>query len=256
MSNQEALPNSSNGFPRWRGTGYYYSRFRPSLAFVLLFIIAATSGVQLLIKMINWRRDVSRLESLRTTAKIMAWGPRFRFFDERLKQGDPLDFTVVHTEKRVRIPLSSFYELPPFAKKPDGEIDWEEDEKNVRKAISKGASSTTSTGERATGPRMIDAKVTKDNVFICEPGTKDNWLPLDVDSGAPRPTIRDTWAVGLVLNSLSKIGMGPKAATEEVGAGQMNEEVEKAVATATSDSNSNGNGSSTSAKKRKGGKKK
>ncbi|PWN94179.1 DnaJ-domain-containing protein, partial [Acaromyces ingoldii] len=67
----------TNGFPRWRGTGYYYSRFRPSLAFVLLFIIAATSGVQLLIKMINWRRDVSRLESLRTTAKIMAWGPRF-----------------------------------------------------------------------------------------------------------------------------------------------------------------------------------
>ncbi|KXS12364.1 chaperone J-domain-containing protein, partial [Gonapodya prolifera JEL478] len=31
------------GFPRWRGTGYYYSHFKPSMRFVIVFIFLVIS---------------------------------------------------------------------------------------------------------------------------------------------------------------------------------------------------------------------
>lgn len=37
-----------HGFPVWRGTGYYYRRFRPGLGFVIVFIIGFVAAVQYL----------------------------------------------------------------------------------------------------------------------------------------------------------------------------------------------------------------
>ncbi|KAG5342539.1 hypothetical protein C0989_000667 [Termitomyces sp. Mn162] len=47
-----------NGVPKWRGTGYYYSRFRPGLG-----------------KM-NYKRDLARIDTIRQQAKSAAWGPK------------------------------------------------------------------------------------------------------------------------------------------------------------------------------------
>lgn len=47
-----------NGFPLWRGTGYYYSRFRPGLGSVLLGLFLVFGGGMHYVAMyISWRRQ-------------------------------------------------------------------------------------------------------------------------------------------------------------------------------------------------------
>ncbi|KAF8974481.1 DnaJ domain-containing protein [Flammula alnicola] len=65
-----------NGVPKWRGTGYYYSRFRPGLGSVFGFLGFFTSGVQFVIQKINYRRDLERIELIVSKAKSAAWGPK------------------------------------------------------------------------------------------------------------------------------------------------------------------------------------
>ena len=64
-----------NGFPKWRGTGYYYARFRPGLGSVLfgLFVFAgglAHYGALIL----GWRRQKDFVERYIRQAKRAAWG--------------------------------------------------------------------------------------------------------------------------------------------------------------------------------------
>jgi len=65
-----------NGVPRWRGTGYYYSRFRPGLGSVLIFLTIITSGLQYMIQRINYKRDLQRIEDIINRARLAAWGPK------------------------------------------------------------------------------------------------------------------------------------------------------------------------------------
>ncbi|KAI4191664.1 MAG: hypothetical protein LQ346_004662 [Caloplaca aetnensis] len=65
----------ANGFPRWRGTGYYYARFRPGLGSVLggLFIVGggfAHYGALYL----SWRRQKEFVERYIRHARRAAWG--------------------------------------------------------------------------------------------------------------------------------------------------------------------------------------
>lgn len=65
-----------NGVPKWRGTGYYYSRFRPGLGSVLVFLTVLTSSLQYIIQKMNYRRDLERIERIRQDARLAAWGPK------------------------------------------------------------------------------------------------------------------------------------------------------------------------------------
>jgi len=65
-----------NGVPKWRGTGYYYSRFRPGLGTVLVFLISFTSGLQLVIQKMNYKKDLARIELITGRARRAAWGPK------------------------------------------------------------------------------------------------------------------------------------------------------------------------------------
>ncbi|KDQ64560.1 hypothetical protein JAAARDRAFT_28204 [Jaapia argillacea MUCL 33604] len=65
-----------NGFPKWKGTGYYYSRFRPGLVTVLAFLTILTSGLQYLVHNMNYKRDLARIEKFVTDAKTAAWGAK------------------------------------------------------------------------------------------------------------------------------------------------------------------------------------
>jgi hypothetical protein len=63
------------GFPKWRGTGYYYKRYRPGLATVLmgLFVVfggAAHYGALLL----SWKRQREFAEKYIKNARKLAWG--------------------------------------------------------------------------------------------------------------------------------------------------------------------------------------
>jgi DnaJ homolog subfamily C member 1 len=82
-----------NGVPKWRGTGYYYSRFRPGLGVsfhdvnllrrradltksVLVFLTMLTTGLQYVVQRLNYKRDLERVERIVRDAKLAAWGPK------------------------------------------------------------------------------------------------------------------------------------------------------------------------------------
>ncbi|KAG8900649.1 hypothetical protein FRB99_005828 [Tulasnella sp. 403] len=65
-----------NGVPRWRGTGYYYSRYRPGLISVLAFLTILTSFFQYVAQRIQYKQDVARIEMFVSKARAAAWGPK------------------------------------------------------------------------------------------------------------------------------------------------------------------------------------
>lgn len=64
-----------NGFPKWRGTGYYYARFRPGLGTVLvgLFVLAG-GGAHYVALYVSWKRQREFVERYIRHAKRTAWG--------------------------------------------------------------------------------------------------------------------------------------------------------------------------------------
>lgn len=65
----------SNGFPKWKGTGYYYARFRPGLGSVLagLFIFVGGGGHWLALYM-SWKRQQDFVGRYIKFARHAAWG--------------------------------------------------------------------------------------------------------------------------------------------------------------------------------------
>ena len=65
----------SNGFPKWRGTGYYYERFRPGLGMVLtgLFVFVG-GGAHYAALYLGWKRQREFVERYIRHARRMAWG--------------------------------------------------------------------------------------------------------------------------------------------------------------------------------------
>jgi len=64
-----------NGFPKWKGTGYYYARFRPGLFSVLLGLFVMIGGAAHYgILYLNWRRQREFVDRYIKHARRMAWG--------------------------------------------------------------------------------------------------------------------------------------------------------------------------------------
>ncbi|KIY74026.1 DnaJ-domain-containing protein [Cylindrobasidium torrendii FP15055 ss-10] len=74
-----------NGVPKWRGTGYYYSRFRPGLGSVSVFLVLLTSGLQYIVQSMNYKRDLARIERISQDARLAAWGPKLIPIDGQRK---------------------------------------------------------------------------------------------------------------------------------------------------------------------------
>ena len=64
-----------NGFPKWRGTGYYYERLRPGLGSVLLGLFVFGGGaVHYLVLYLSWKQHREFVERYIKHARRMAWG--------------------------------------------------------------------------------------------------------------------------------------------------------------------------------------
>ncbi|KAB8337210.1 hypothetical protein FH972_021512 [Carpinus fangiana] len=65
----------SNGFPTWRGTGYYYARFRPGLGSVLVgLLLAFGGGAHYFALYISWKRHKEFVQRYVSHARKTAWG--------------------------------------------------------------------------------------------------------------------------------------------------------------------------------------
>lgn len=64
-----------NGFPKWRGTGYYYERFRPGVGTVLLGMFVVGGGLAHYGALyIGWKRQRDFVDRYIKHARKMAWG--------------------------------------------------------------------------------------------------------------------------------------------------------------------------------------
>jgi len=64
-----------NGFPKWRGTGYYYQRFRPGIGSVLVGLLVVVGGLAHYGAMyLSWKRQRDFVERYVRHARQMAWG--------------------------------------------------------------------------------------------------------------------------------------------------------------------------------------
>lgn len=65
----------SNGFPTWKGTGYYYSRYRPGLGTVLLGVfLVGGGGFHYVALYMGWKRQREFIERYIKFARHAAWG--------------------------------------------------------------------------------------------------------------------------------------------------------------------------------------
>ena len=64
-----------NGFPKWRGTGYYYARFRPGLGSVIIGLFVFVGGLAHYgVLILTWRRQKEFVERYIRQARRAAWG--------------------------------------------------------------------------------------------------------------------------------------------------------------------------------------
>ncbi|KAL1891219.1 hypothetical protein Cpir12675_005065 [Ceratocystis pirilliformis] len=65
----------ANGFPLWKGTDYYYTRYRPGLGTVLTgFFIVVGGGFHYLALYMSWKRQCEFVEGYVKFARDTAWG--------------------------------------------------------------------------------------------------------------------------------------------------------------------------------------
>lgn len=97
-----------NGVPKWRGTGYYYSRYRPGLGGVLGGLVVFSLFVQYIFLYLTARVQKMRITAFRTQALEAAWGPTKKPVPGKKKlkvktgdQGDPLGLPGVNGGKPI-----------------------------------------------------------------------------------------------------------------------------------------------------------
>ncbi|KAJ9492262.1 hypothetical protein VN97_g990 [Penicillium thymicola] len=235
-----------NGFPLWKGTGYYYSRFRPGLGSVLagLFLVFG-GGAHYAALVLSWKRQREFVDRYIRQARRAAWG------DEMAVPG----IDSVAAPPPPPAPESDDTGAVAVNRRQKRMMDKEnkKDKKGGGARVSARASSGTSTpteqvastGERKrvvaeNGKTLIVDSI--GNVFLeeqNEAGERQEFL-LDIDQ-IERPSIRETMVFKLPIWCLNRtVGrvLG-SSAEEEVDSDEAEELVEEAETTSTSTSNSN-----------------
>ncbi|PBP24553.1 DnaJ domain protein [Diplocarpon rosae] len=206
----------NNGFPKWKGTGYYYARFRPGLGSVLvgLFIFVGGGGHWLALYM-SWKRQQEFVGRYIKFARHAAWGD---------------NLGIPGVEGAATPPAAEDNSDPSAGQQPMNrkmrrmqEKDSKKDKSEKKtKGIKAAKSSAATPPSAATGPRkrvvaengkilVVDSA---GNVYL-EQSNEDGEIQeflLDPNELA-QPTIRDTALVRLplwiVLKATSRLRSQP-----------------------------------------------
>lgn len=250
-----------NGFPKWKGTGYYYSRYRPGLGSVLVGLFLVFGGAAHYAALVlSWKRQREFVDRYIRHARRAAWG------DEIGVRGIPgIDSTAPMPTPEGDGEAAAM----PINRRQKRMMDREnkKEKKGPTRTSSRNTSvtpaapsTTEPTGERKrvvaeNGKVLIVDSV--GNVYLeeeSEEGERQEFL-LDIDE-IHRPTFRDTmifrfpgWfygrTVGRVFGKSEEVDDDDDASEEE-----MPEAAAWAVPETTSASTSNGGSSRRRGKKR------
>ncbi|KAL3430836.1 hypothetical protein BDV09DRAFT_177837 [Aspergillus tetrazonus] len=188
-----------NGFPKWRGTGYYYSRFRPGLGSVLigLFLVFG-GGAHYGALILSWKRQRDFVDRYIRQARRAAWGDELGI---RGIGGASSPATVPTPDAANAADAGAM----PMNRRQKRLMDREnrKEKKGSAKTGSRRSGTATPTGEtvESTGERKRviaeNGKVlivdSVGNVFLeeeTEDGERQEFL-LDLEE-IQRPTLRDT----------------------------------------------------------------
>lgn len=81
----------SNGFPVWKGTGYYYNRYRPGLGTVMFGVfLALGGGAHYIALYMGWKRQRDFVERYIKFARHAAWGDNLGINMPALDAGAPV----------------------------------------------------------------------------------------------------------------------------------------------------------------------
>ncbi|KAK6460024.1 DnaJ domain-containing protein [Scheffersomyces coipomensis] len=64
----------SKGFPKWKGTGYFYTKFRPGFILTIFGLFLLVGTFHYVSLKINRKQDHNRIVQLKNTLKTQAWG--------------------------------------------------------------------------------------------------------------------------------------------------------------------------------------
>ncbi|PSN60375.1 hypothetical protein BS50DRAFT_579246 [Corynespora cassiicola Philippines] len=192
-----------NGFPKWRGTGYYYARFRPGLGSVLFgLLVVMGGGMHYFALLMGWKRRREFVERYIRHARRTAWG------DDSGIQGIPgVDTPPPAAPVNNQQWDEGSDEMQPMNRRQKRAMEKEnrKDKKSttVKKARSSGVSTPVET-EPTSGPQGAKKRVVAENgkvlvvdsagnVFLEEEtddGVRQEFL-LDPDEES-KPTVYDT----------------------------------------------------------------
>ena len=184
-----------HGFPTWRGTGYYYTRYRPGLGTVLVgLFVAGGGGAHYLALITSYKRQRDFMERYIKHARKMAWG------DESGIIGIP----GFSSPAEPQAPTPEPDPAANFNRKQRRELERQNKGKNGRASKTEPAKPeaiSTPTGQK----RRVTAENGKilvvdsiGNVFLeeeDEDGNINEFL-LDLDE-IHKPTLRDTAVIKL-----------------------------------------------------------
>lgn len=185
-----------HGFPTWRGTGYYYSRYRPGIGTVLTGLFLVGGGAAHYFALItSYKRQRDFMERYIKHARKTAWGDESGI-SGFAGIGQPIDVPQSQTEPEAD-PMANLNRRQKREMERQNKKDKSTKTKPAKPAPVQASS--TSGGER----RRVTAENGKilvvdsvGNVFLeeeDEEGEIQEYL-LDLDE-IPRPTFRDTAVV-------------------------------------------------------------
>lgn len=196
----------SFGFPKWRGTGYYYSRYRPGLPLILCLLLFSSMGVQLAVKKSQWRKSQRRYENLCRSALAAAWGPAFQTPLTPSSKPRP-------SEKKVRVPMYGYFDMPLAPKEAEivaGTVNWDKEADKVREALHAPLPVTDDEVQ------FIELVVFGDGSLALHDAATRELMPLEPVLDSDMPTLMSTWPVQLCKKLAGTHKAAPEAVPEPV----------------------------------------
>lgn len=200
------------GFPKWRKDGYFYERYRPGLGAVVVGVVLLSMLVEVGVSRLTSGQERRKIERLKMSARLVAWGPRYQAILASLLYPTVPGMSPSKTalvEKKVRVPITGFPNLPLFPTTPNA--DWDVQESLARTTLS---SATTD------GAPIVDCLVHKEDVLLHDKFTGE-WVRLDENDAQPSG-VWQTWPVRLGQALVNRV----TGAHEDV-LGEVDEEEEK-----------------------------
>ncbi|RMJ26643.1 DnaJ domain-containing protein [Aspergillus sp. HF37] len=234
-----------NGFPKWKGTGYYYERFRPGLGSVVVgLLLVFGGGGHYLALVLSWRRQREFVDRYVRQARRAAWG------DELGVRGIPGLDSANGAAAPAPTTEGGDSDAMPVNRRQKRMMDRgnrKESKKGAKAARDSGTSTPTTPADPAAGPTGERKRVVAENgkilivdsvgnVFLeeeTEEGERDEFL-LDINE-IQRPTVRDTMLFRAPAWCLQKTVYRLTGPSKVEDAAEIDEEPEDTVDEASAD---------------------